>query len=73
MPTAKKSPTAKMNSTPTPTAQAAKRFVAEMDKSISFHQNNTNDPNGIGMSVMIALVETRNAFARANRLPVLKK
>lgn len=41
------------------------RFMQALNKSIKFHQTNTNDPHGIGNAVTIALVEVRNCFKRA--------
>lgn len=45
-------------------------FVAMLDVSISFHRRNQNDPHGIRDAVLCALLETRNAFAKAYGLPL---
>ncbi len=49
------------------------KFVANLDAAIKFHRENKNDPHGIANAVLLSLVETRNAFAQANGMPVLKK
>ena len=40
-------------------------FLNGLEKAINFHATNKNDPHNIGNAVMIALVETFNAYAKA--------
>ena len=48
-------------------------FLCHLDKSIRFHRENQNDPHNIGNAVMCALLETRNAYAKAFKLPAQDK
>jgi hypothetical protein len=41
--------------------EASGSFIKKLDKAIAFHQNNQNDPHGVGSAVIAALIEVRNA------------
>ena len=47
-------------------------FVEELDKAFDFHTNRTDDPYSTIESVRLSILEVRNAFARANKLPERK-
>lgn len=59
---------AAMKHRPSPTWQ--EKFIANLDKAIGFHRSNQNDPHNIGNAAILCLTETRNAFAKAHRLPL---
>lgn len=48
-------------------------FAARLDKAIRFHQENPDDPYGISNAVIAALVEVRNAYAEAYKVPPIGK
>lgn len=45
--------------------ESAKSFLRGLDRAIDFHQNNANDPHGIGNAVLAALNEVRTAYEGA--------
>ncbi len=47
-------------------------FLEKLDNAMDFHRRNHNDPHGIGTAVAVALLETRNAWAAANKFPLRK-
>lgn len=48
-------------------------FVARLDNAIKFHRDNQNDPHNISNAVVVALTETRRAYALAFNLPDFNK
>ena len=49
--------------------QVENRFIAGLDQAIKFHRTNPNDPHGISAAVVVAILEVRNAAAKAYGLP----
>jgi hypothetical protein len=45
-------------------------FIVNLDAAIKFHQTNANDSLGIGNAVICALLEVRNAYAKAIGMPL---
>lgn len=37
-------------------------FVGALERAITFHRTNTNDPHNVGTAVMVALTEVRDCF-----------
>ena len=48
-----------------PRRSKERAFLAALDRAIEFHRTNTDDPYGIDIAVVAALVEVRDAFKAA--------